>query len=379
MKTRISGLLILISLFVVSSCNKNEKEVQSLETISEKNQIILTEEQVKTAEIESGNLLRSLSTEVVYCNGMIDVPPDSKASIHVPVPGYVQHVYVLPGDKVIKGQRLVSLFHPDYISLQKQYTELVSQLKLAEKEFERQNILKNEDATTGRIFEKAEADLKTLRSQVGALEAQLTMLGMKPDEIFNGKIYNEVVLLAPFSGFVGSVNVNTGEYISQDKEIMTVLNNDHLHAELRVFEKDILKIKEKQPVLILLTGSNKTYEAQVKLVGKEVDPVSKTVQVHAHISKNYPEIVIGMFANAEILTSTDSVYVLPERAIMEEDGRFYCMVDLGQHIYEMQEVITGNTHDGYTEILNYEELINKKIVLKGAYSLFAMIKKSNED
>lgn len=377
MKTRISGLLM--SLFVFYSCNKNTKEVQSPETTSEKNQIVLTEEQIKTAEIESGNLLKSISAGVVFCNGMIDVPPDAKASIHVPVAGYIQHVYVLPGDKVIKGQRLVSLYHPDYISFQKQYTEVFTQLKLAEKELERQTSLKNENATTGRIFEKAEADVKALRSQVGALEAQLTMLGMKPDEILNGKIYHEVLLLAPFSGFVGSFTANTGKYVRQDEQIMTVLNKDHLHAELRVFEKDILKIKENQPVFFQLTGSDKTYEAYVKLIGKEVDPISKTVQVHAHLNHNYPDIVIGMFANAEIHTSTDSVYVLPERAIMEEDGRFYCMVDLGQHVYEMQEVAIGNTHQGYAEILNYEELKNKQIVLKGAYSLFAMIKKSSEN
>lgn len=377
MKTNIV-LTVGITLGAIA-CKKATKEELKPETNSLKNQIVLTEEQEKTAGIESGYLIKTVSPGVIYCNGMIDVPPDAKASIYVPVAGFIEHVYVLPGDKVTKGQRLVSMQHPDYITLQKQYIEVVSQLKLAEKELERQTSLKSDNATTGRLFEKAEADFKVLKSQAGAIEAQLTMLGINPAEVLNGKIYSEVVLTAPFNGYIGNFSANTGKFIRQDEEIMTVLNKEHLHAELRVFEKDILKVKENQPVYFKLTGSNKTYEAYVKLIGKEVDPVSRTVQVHAHIDKNYPEIVSGMFVNAEIHTSADSVYVIPEGALMEEGGRYYCMVDLGQHIFEMQEVIPGSTHEGQTEVLNADKFLQQKVVLKGAYSLFAIIKKSKEE
>lgn len=377
MRTRIITW-IGITLSVVA-CKNDTKEDKNPESALVKNQVSLTDEQLKTAGIETGNLLKSVSSGVVYCNGTIDVPPDAKASVYVPVAGFIQHVYVLPGDKVSKGQRLVSLYHPDYISLQKQYIEIFSQLKLAEKELERQTTLKNDNATTGRIFEKAETDVKGLKSQVGALEAQLTMLGMNPAEILGGKIYNEVVLLAPFNGYVGSFTSNTGKFIRQDEEIMTVINKEHLHVELKVFEKDILKIKEKQPVYFHLTGSDKTYEAYVKLIGKEVDPVTRTVQVHAHINRHYPEIISGMYATAQIYTSTDSVFVLPEGAIMEVDGKFYCMVAKDKHVFQMQEVILGSSHEGYTEILNADKLMNEQIVLKGAYSLFAIIKKSKEE
>jgi cobalt-zinc-cadmium efflux system membrane fusion protein len=363
----------------IFACKKANNEELQPEINSLKDQIVLTEEQEKTAGIESGYLIKTVSPGVIYCNGMIDVPPDAKASIYVPVAGFIEHVYVLPGDKVTKGQRLVAMQHPDYITLQKQYIEVVSQLKLAEKELERQTSLKSDNATTGRLFEKAEADFKVLKSQAGAIEAQLTMLGINPAEVLNGKIYSEVVLTAPFNGYIGNFTANTGKFIRQDEEIMTVLNREHLHAELRVFEKDILKVKENQPVYFKLTGSNKTYEAYVKLIGKEVDPVSRTVQVHAHIDKNYPEIVSGMFVNAEIHTSADSVYVIPEGALMEEGGRYYCMVDLGQHTYEMQEVIPGSTHEGQTEVLNADKFLQQKIVLKGAYSLFAIIKKSKDE
>ncbi|MCX7744607.1 MAG: efflux RND transporter periplasmic adaptor subunit [Flavobacteriales bacterium] len=377
MKTKI--LLIVGITLGITACKKSKKEELPNDEVTIKNQIVLTKEQEKTAGVESGYLLKTVSPGVIYCNGIIDVPPDAKASIYVPVAGFIQHVYVLPGDKVTKGQRLVSMQHPDYISLQKQYIEVTSQLKLAEKELERQATLKSDNATTGRLFDKAEADVKVLKSQAGAIEAQLFMLGINPTDVLNGKIYSEVILTAPFSGYIGSFTANTGKYIRQDEEIMTVLNKEHLHAELRVFEKDILKVKENQPVYFKLTGSNKIYEAYVKLIGKEVEPVSRTVQVHAHIDKKYPEIVNGMFVNAEIHTSADSVYVIPESALMEEGGHYYCMVDLGQHTYEMQEVLPGSTHDGQTEVLNADEFLQKKVVLKGAYSLFAIIKKSKDE
>jgi cobalt-zinc-cadmium efflux system membrane fusion protein len=373
-------LIFALSFIIIfSSCKKSLDKTVADAIITNSEQLLLTDDQIKTAGIKSGPLLKVISPGVVYCNGIVDIPPDAKASIYVSMPGMIKEIFVLPGDKVNKGQRLVTLSHPSYISLQKQYLEVNAQLTFAESEFKRQSTLKNENATTQKLFDKAESDATGLKNQLGSLEAELKMLGIKIDNLSKGIIQSEVTLYSPFRGYVGNFTVNVGKYIRDDEEIMVILNKDHLHVELKVFEKDIMSVQPKQPVFFQLQGSSKEYKAYVKLIGEEVEPMSRTVNVHAHIEENYPEIVSGMFTTAQIHTNADSVYVLPENSIQEMNGKKYCMIENAKNTFQLKEIQTGKTHNGMTEVLNFKELHNQYPVLTGAYFLFAQYQKQKED
>jgi len=55
---------------------------------------------------------------------------------------------------------------------------------------------------------------------------------------------SETTIYAPIDGSITKVNVSKGMYVSPSDEIMEIINTDHIHLELSVFEKDIMKIRK---------------------------------------------------------------------------------------------------------------------------------------
>ena len=123
-RTKIS-LLILSSLFIVACGNKDSEKMESSEKSSIKEeqpvangskQITFTKDQYNLAGIETGEIeMRNLSN-IIKLNGVIDVEPESMASVSAPLGGYLKTAGRLPGEEIKKGQELTlkyTLYNPD--------------------------------------------------------------------------------------------------------------------------------------------------------------------------------------------------------------------------------------------------------------------------
>ena len=70
---------------------------------------------------------------------------------------------------------------------------------------------------------------------------------------------------------------------------MEIVNATHLHLEIQIFEKDAIRIVKGQKILFRVPEySDKTYSAEVHLIGKSIDQ-DRTVQVHAHLDEENQE------------------------------------------------------------------------------------------
>lgn len=67
-----------------------------------------------------------------------------------------------------------------------------------------------------------------------------------------------------------------------------------------------------------------------------------------------------MFMNAKIELDMANKWALPEEAIVRYDNKQNVFIETGKNQYEMIEVQIGSTENGFTEILNAEQLKNKK-------------------
>jgi cobalt-zinc-cadmium efflux system membrane fusion protein len=68
------------------------------------------------------------------------------------------------------------------------------------------------------------------------------MLGLNTSEIANGKIYATINIVSPLKGTISLVEANIGSYVEPLTKLFEVVNNEQLHADFRVYEKDISKI-----------------------------------------------------------------------------------------------------------------------------------------
>ena len=82
-----------------------------------------------------------------------------------------------------------------------------------------------------------------------------------------------------------------------------------------------------------------------------------------------------MFMNAEIDVQTKNVWVLPTDAVVSYENKQYIFFVKNKNEFEMLEITTGLTENGFTEIIVTDPtMIQRTIfVMKGSYSLLMKI------
>jgi len=367
----------ILFLLTILSCGNSEKETTvTQENQSHQEEVFVAKAQFESENMELGELSMQEFNETVASTGFIDVPPSSRASVTTFMAGYIKKTPLLVGDEVKKGQLLVTLENPEFVELQQNYLEVSNTLKYLKSEFERQKTLYNENITSQKNYLKAESEYKSNLAHYNGLKQKLKMLNINPTNVENGNISSTINLYAPIQGSITKVNVSNGSYVSATNEILEIVNTEHIHLELLVFEKDILKINKEQPINFKIPeASNNVFKADVHLVGTSIDPINKTIKVHGHIEEDEQKsFVIGMFVEGEIITGFSEASALPKEAVTEIDGVFYALTLDQQeegYTFEKTEVEVGKQTEDFVEVLNTKDFEGKQMLTKGVFMLLS--------
>lgn len=375
--------ILIITILFLSSCKNKQAETEDkhvhLETEHSDNEnheeVKITKAQFESSKMQLGSLTKNDFPEVVKTTGMIDVPPQSVEIISSFYGGYVKKSSLLIGDKVRRGQAVVTIENPDFVDMQQQYLEIKAQLNYLKSEYERQKTLFEEKITSQKNYLKAKSDYDLKVATLNGLAKKLKMLNINPSKITSTNITSVITLYTTISGSISKINVSKGTHISPSDEIMEIVNINHIHIELKVFEKDAMKIKKDQKIRFKIPeASNEYFDAEVHLVGKSIDEESRTIKVHGHLHDDTKNTFdIGMFVDAEIEILSKQSFSLPEDAIIE-DGEHQVVLKLkkeenGNYFFERIEVEVGKKYKNNIEISSDIISENDKILVKGGYSL----------
>ncbi|TND07804.1 MAG: RND family efflux transporter MFP subunit [Bacteroidetes bacterium] len=389
----------LIALAILlNACGEPQETKNSGEHHDEEPDMVeLTEAQFKAAGIQTGVVDMRTISGTISASGLLDVPPQSKVSISAPMGGFVKSTDLLQGSRVEKGQLVAVMQHPDYIQMQQDYLQNVSQLEFLEAEYERQEQLSKENVNATKSLQQAKANYNSTKAAVEGLRAKLQMLNINTATLEKGSIQSTINLYAPISGYVTKVNTNIGAFVNPTDVLLEIVNTEHLHAELTIFEKDVPLLKIGQRVLFTLANENRQRIATVHLIGREIS-TDRSVQVHCHIGKEDREMIPGMYLKAVVETDSARVTAVPEEAIVNFGGKKFIFIESGEghgkeedakekhagekgmHHFKMIEVTTGESELGYAEVIlpgGFDP--DSRIVIKGAFSLLAKMKNSEEE
>ena len=368
--------ILIISLVFVACGNSEKNNETTSEDLSNSNKIMVTPAQYKGEGMQLGILEKQDFNVTVKTNGMIDVPPHNKANVSTFMGGYITKTPLLIGDKVKKGQLLVTLENPEFVELQQQYLEISEQLNYLKSEFTRQKSLYSENITSQKNFLKAESTYKSSLAHYNGLQKKLKMMNINPLYVEQGQITSTINIYSPIEGNVTKINVSNGTFVSPADTILEIVDTEHIHLELAVFEKDILSIKKGQKINFRIPeASSKTFEAEVHLVGTSIDDTNRTVKIHGHI-KDEKEVsfIVGMFVEAEIVTNTSNSFALPNAAIAEIEGDYFALVlesKSANYRFNKIKINVGKQTENYIEVLNYNDFSDKQVLTNGSFMLLS--------
>lgn len=341
--------------------------------------VTLTPQESKQAGIEFGVVETKAISNTIQASGMLDVPPTNKVSISAPMQGVVKNTSVLQGSHVTKGEVIAELQHADYIQLQQDYLDYSGQLDYLQSEYKRQTDLAAEQINAQKTAQQAKAAYNSMWAQTQGLKAKLQLVGLDPKQVEKDGIQSTIKIKSPISGYVTTVNVNLGSFVTPSEIMFEIVNTEHLHAELTIFEKDIMQIKEGQKVLFTLGNETTERSAHIHLIGREIRP-DRSVQIHCHIDKEDKQLIPGTYLKAHIETTNITTPALPNEAIVGFEGKDYVFIQNEPLSYEMVSIEKGNNENGFTTIVSSgKPLAKARVVTKGAYSLLGKLKNTEEE
>ncbi len=423
MKTKIFISIIATALVILTSCSNANKKADEHEGHDEHENelpegiVLLGKPQRDALELKLGEIQDRNLTTLVKTNGELEVSPKSKADITAYIGGNVKEIKVFHADMVVKGQVLATLEHPDYITLQEEFSEAANKLVYLKQEYERQKQLFENEVGAGKDYQQTKSEYKTMQSKYSGLKTRLEMLNMDVNAIENGQIFREIAIKSPISGYVSEVNIKMGAFIDAQTKMFSVSDNSDIHADFLVYEKDIHLLKIGQRIDFTVSNHpGEEFRAKIFAIAKEFQNDTRAVLVHAKLDKPNDKLIPGVYVSGHVHTDQIFTKALPESAIVTEGTKSYIFIkddeaakkflhadehghDEGEHVAEendheehnevehdkeneawafrMIEIIPGVTDNGYVEIRLIDSIsANAQIVMNAAYYLLSDLQKS---
>ena len=291
-------ITLIIASILMTSCGNEDKKaiVDTTPSIS-----------VKIAKVatNSNNPFLTVSGKTQAVNS---------ADLSTRIMGYVDKVHVNVGDKVTKGQLLVSINNADLEAKKAQIKAGITKANVAfinaEKNYKRfQNLYKSKSAS------QKEMDDMTANYQMA--KASLDAANQMKKEVNAQFVYSNIT--APFSGIITSKNIKNGDMASPGMPLISLENPTNFEVIAMVPETEISQIKKGNKVRVSMKSINSTIIGKVTEVSSSAKNTGGQYLVKINLEKTNAAILSGMFANVQFPVerkATSEMVLLPNNVIV---------------------------------------------------------------
>lgn len=372
----IYSILIILTLNI--ACQSKKEEALPVKSLKD-NIVELTKKQLDNSKIKVGSLTQSPLSTTIKVNGKITLAPNAMASVSMPLGGYIKNIKVMPGMVIKKGQILAVIEDQSYVQIQHDYLTTKQQLAFASKDYARQKELNASQAVSEKNFQLSESEFAKQRITLKSLEEKLKLIQINPSTLTANSISKSVNIYAPISGMITKVDVNIGKYVTATDMLFQIMDNQSMYAKLNVFEKDAANLSIGQKIKVFTNSQPDVfYETKIEFVNKSYSDES-AIEVYAKIFNTTKKLIPGNYINALILIDNNNAFVLNNDAIVDYEGKKFVFIqNENKNTFSMQEVQLGTITDKVSEIINYDTLQNKSIVIGDAYTLLMVLKNKEE-
>jgi multidrug efflux pump subunit AcrA (membrane-fusion protein) len=253
----------------------------------------------------------------------------------------------------------------------------------ADKEYQRMKNLLEAGTVAQARFDASEAQWKAAKAHLDQAKEQLAMVktGYRKEDVEAAQAQAELqkaaldlakqkvvetVLRAPYAGVI------TGKFLDKGSKaegpVFEIMDISELTAELPVPDIYALKITSGSEALIDVDGGPKGIKSAVKTASHKIDTRTMTFTVKVPIQNSDLQLKAGMFVRAKLAADIlDGVISLPEKAIVERDGKkMVFVVADGKAV--LREVTTGISSEGAVEIVSGLKE-GESIIIEGNFGL----------
>ena len=214
------------------------------------------------------------------------------------VEGLVEMVPVKSGMDVKEGSLLIKLVDAAEVA---QLQSLKAQAELAKVINERDKQQLAIQAISKNVFDTSKADAASKQAQV---EQQTALVAKKN-------------LKAPFTGRVGIVMINPGQFVNPGDKLITLQTLDPIFVDFNLPQSNAAQIQVGQEIVVTTDAfKDASFTGKVTAVSPKIDANTRNIQVEAQLANPDKKILPGMFANVNLKLGDEvKLLTLPQTAV----------------------------------------------------------------
>jgi membrane fusion protein, heavy metal efflux system len=383
-----SSIALLSILLLLSACSKTEKKE------ADENAAVPVAKEARHGDtsilhIEPTMLrdLRITTTAVEQRSGgesaavLGELHPNENAYAEVgaPIASRVVEVSAAPGQSVSAGQVLAVLQSSEVGKARSDAISAQARLDLANKTLERKQRLGAERIVAQREIQEAEANVESATAELRAAKTTLRSLGLSGTDAERLTDNPSFSLRTPVAGTVIDRDAVQGQLAEPSKALFRVGNLGRLWLMVHAFERDAVRVRTGSNARVAFAAlPGRAFTGKVTVVGKQVEPDSRTVPVRIELENRDGLLRPGMSATAWLIVGQESgtVLAVPSASLQRLQERWIVFIPRSETEFEMRQVGRGRDLGGEVEVLSGLQP-RETVVVDGAFLLKAQAERAH--
>jgi Cu(I)/Ag(I) efflux system membrane fusion protein len=273
---------------------------------------------------------------VLEANGRVTFDDRRVSSIVARVAGRIEQVRVSQWDNVRRGEPIVALYSPDFMTAEAEYLEAKQTAHLSN--------APGIAATAG-----------LAASMENAAERKLELLGMEPVDIRAIIAPDPTVWMrAPIGGTIIENKATRGAAVNPGDVLYTLGTLNDVWITADIYEDDLARVREGQELeAVTTTYPDEIFKGVISRISPGIDATTHTAQIRCTVANPDLKLKPQMLARVRIVTRPGRALVVPQQALVFNTDSYYAYVRVAPDAVARRKVtVTSWNEKGYARVVS---------------------------
>jgi len=273
---------------------------------------------------------------VLEANGQVTFDDRRVSSIVSRVAGRIEQVRVSQWDNVRRGEPIVALYSPDFMTAEAEYLQAKQTTHLS-----------GAPGIAGTMGLAASLE--------DAAERKLELLGMEPADIRAITAPDPTVWMrAPIGGTVIDNKATRGAAVSPGDVLYTLGTLTDVWITANIYQDDLARVHEGQDLDAVTTAyPDDVFKGVISRISPGIDPTTFTAQIRCTVANPGLKLKPQMLARVRIVTRPGLALVVPQQALVFDTDSYFAYVRVTPDAVARRKVVIASWNEkGYARVVS---------------------------
>jgi len=265
---------------------------------------------------------------VLETSGQVTFDDRRVAKIISRVAGRIENGWVSQWDYVRKGERILAIYSPDYMTAEAEYLQALATSRLS---------------TTSGLPD----EVRLGKALLGAARRKLELLGLEEQDVEAIKTPSPTfVMRAPISGSVVEKLALRGSAVNPGDVLFSLGTLEDVWITADIYEEDLARVRVGQQLDAVVTAfPEQVFHGTVSHISPNVDTTTHTLQLRCEVSNPGAKLKPQMLARVRIVTNPGVALVVPQEALVFDIDGYYAFVEVAEGRWERRRVTIASWNE----------------------------------